>query len=197
MKGRTHNTTGAGGGGHVMLPWPHPACLSDEQLLAACTVGRGRAGGPGGQNRNKVETLVMIKHEPTGIEAHAGERRSQIENKQVAVRRLRLLLATQHRCAPPSARGRTLDELLAPSGSDLWRSRRSGTRIVCNPEHHDFAPLLAEALDIIADSDWDAAKAARRLEISTSQLVRFVQDHPPAMQVWNAERVKHGMRLLK
>ncbi|MBL8758453.1 MAG: peptide chain release factor-like protein, partial [Phycisphaerae bacterium] len=69
-------------------PWPHPACLADKDILKQCRIGRGRAGGPGGQNRNKVETLVIITHLPSGLEAHAGERRSQGENKTVALRRL-------------------------------------------------------------------------------------------------------------
>ena len=72
---------------------PHPATLDAEALLAECEVGRGRSGGPGGQHRNKVETLVLLTHRPTGIEAHAGERRSVRDNTRVAVFRLRLALA--------------------------------------------------------------------------------------------------------
>ena len=68
----------------------HPAALEVDALLAECEVGRGRSGGPGGQNRNKVETLVIITHLPTGITVHAGERRSQSQNKSVAVMRLRM-----------------------------------------------------------------------------------------------------------
>lgn len=170
-------------------PWPHPACLDDDALLAQCRVRRGRSGGPGGQHRNKVETEITLTHEPTGLLAQAGERRSQLENKQMALRRLRLVLATAHRCPPPAPpRRRSLDDILAPSGSPLWRSRRRGATIPCNPDHHDFPALLAEALDTVAACDWEAPAAAEKLEISTSQLIKLVKDHPPAFQAWNQAR---------
>lgn len=187
---------------HEPTPWPHPACLADEDLLKQCRIGRGRAGGPGGQNRNKVETLVIITHLPTNLEAHAGERRSQGENKAVALRRLRLLLATRVRVDPPPP-PRDLDALLAPGGacSALWRSRRrtvGGTgRIACNPEHRDFPSLLAEALDVIAASAWEPAPAARRLDVTTSQLIGLVRDHPPALLAWNAARAQRGLHAIK
>jgi protein subunit release factor B len=51
-----------------------------------------RASGPGGQHRNRRETGVRLTHKPSGIVVLATERRSQSENRRVALERLVALL---------------------------------------------------------------------------------------------------------
>ncbi len=162
----------------------HPAALPDEELSKSCALTRGRGSGPGGQHRNKVQTLVQLVHTPTGIAAHAGERRSAEVNRKVAIRRLRLALATEHRVPVPEGEIR----------SDLWRSRVRNSKIALSTQHEDFPAMLAEAMDVLAASGWDPKRAGLRLACTPSQLIKLIAEHPPAMVTLNARRAERGDR---
>ena len=65
--------------------------------LSDCEVTTMHCGGKGGQHVNKVETGVRICHKPTSIVVTCTEERSQVQNKQRAIKKLQSILASQQR----------------------------------------------------------------------------------------------------
>ena len=165
----------------------HPSQLPESLLLEQCLVRRTRHTGPGGQHRNKVETAIEIVHTPTGITTFAAERRSQEANRQVAVFRMRLLLAIRLRAV----------EAAEVIPSQLWTSRCRNQRISCNETHEDYPTLLAEALDAVDAKEYDVRRAAAALGCSTTQLIRFIAKNSEAWTSVNAERVSRGLNRLQ
>lgn len=59
--------------------------MKEEDLHITYT----RGSGPGGQHKNKVETCVVITHEPTGLQERCQDTRSKSRNLKIAKERLR------------------------------------------------------------------------------------------------------------
>jgi protein subunit release factor B len=77
-----------------------------ESLERDCDMEFFIATGPGGQNRNKVETGVRLTHRPTGIVVTATERRSQHANREAAFARMAERLEEMQREVKPRAPSR-------------------------------------------------------------------------------------------
>lgn len=168
--------------------YSHPAALDPQTLLKDCEVAFGRHRGPGGQNRNKVETAVTITHRPTGIDGFASERRKQYENRLNALKRLRLHLAVRVRITVHPARHKP---------SELWERRRAGEKMSVSPENKDYPGLLAEALDVIVARRFDVAGAAGVLGVTMSQLAKLVRHDKQAFALVNEGRRDRGLPELK
>jgi len=158
----------------------HPAQIPIGQLLEDCEIKRTRGSGPGGQHRNKVETAIVVEHLPSGLRGEASERRSQPQNRKMAIHRLRIKLAL-------SVRHPSLDAC-----SPLWLKRAQGGRISVSSQHEDFPALLAEALDVISGQGFAIPPAAEKLGVSASQLIKFLKVDSNGLLLVNQERKQRG-----
>jgi len=161
----------------------HPASLCDEDLERECEIQFLRRGGPGGQHRNKTESAVVFIHKLTLVSAEANERRSQAENRRLALFRLRLGLALNVRTS------------LAVGGnpSQLWLSRCHNRRIRVADDHGDFPTLLAELLDCCTENRMELLPTATYFGISSSQVVRMLKQYFPAWHLFNQKRAEFGL----
>jgi peptide chain release factor len=82
--------------GHKRKNWfvdvsiiPEPEEISEKLTSDTVRIEKFHSGGPGGQNVNKVETGVRVRHIPTGIMVENTETRSQQDNRQNALRILK------------------------------------------------------------------------------------------------------------
>ena len=169
--------------------------LDDEALLAQCRLETFRSSGPGGQHRNKVSSGVRLHHEPTRVTAEATERRSQHENRRVALRRLRMHIACRIR--------RPVDPESKPPGvvaECLSKPRGSGpdatARLTVGRKDRRFWAIAAYALDVLDDCNGKLRDAAARIGITTGNLSGLLTGDRHVLTACQAIRRQYGLKPL-
>lgn len=110
--------------------WAALAALPDEALLRDSEMQAFHAHGPGGQGVNTADSAVHLTHVPTGVAATSRERRSQLQNREACLRKLRAefgrrAVRPKHRRATkPSKRARERGLESKRRRSELKGSRR-------------------------------------------------------------------------
>jgi hypothetical protein len=167
--------------------------LTDSQLLAQCEVDTYRASGPGGQKRNKTSSAVRLRHPPSGLIVIAEESRSQHENRERALRRMRQALYLKvrdplpHEAVTIEALGQRAEFREARDGEGRLHLARKDPR---------FWPVVGIVLDVLEAFESRVSDAASALGFSTANLIGFLQVDPKVWEQANILRRRFGQKPL-
>ncbi|WP_442509720.1 peptide chain release factor family protein [Novipirellula sp. SH528] len=163
---------------------PHPSLLALEKLLDDCELRTQRRSGPGGQHRNKTSSGAFLLHRPTGVVAEATERRSQAQNRDVALERLRYTLAVE-------VRTKSVFDEPATEIEAEFRERFRGNIKRMNEHNVDKPAVLALLLNDLHASGGQPSLVAKLWKCSTSAIVTLLQSVPTAFALVNRIRNHH------
>lgn len=164
---------------------PHFCVLGIDTLLQQCDLRTQRRSGPGGQHRNKTSSGVFLTHRPTDCVGEATERRSQAQNREVALDRLRFTLAIEIRTPSP------LDRDHGDPDESAIRLRYHGHSLRLNDANEDKPAVLSLVLNDLWAAGGQPSLVADLWGVSTSRIVGLVRSVPAALTWVNRVRAHH------
>jgi len=169
--------------------------LTDEQLLAQCEIDTYRASGPGGQKRNKTSSAVRVRHPPSGLIVIAEESRSQHENRERGLKRLRRALYLQLREPVPEEQ-RSPEALAARS--DYGPARGGDGRLLhLSSKDARYWPAVGVVLDVLLCCEGRLSDAAALLGTTTANLGDFLRSDDKVWEQANLMRIQFGHKPLR
>ncbi len=160
------------------------AC-DDGRLLQQCRVDTYIASGPGGQHRNRTYSAVRLMHLATGVTVTGEERRSQHQNKQKAIGRLRMALALQVRNTEFHLE-ENVQTVFAAAGP-----------VRVNSKNELYPQVCAAVLDALYAAKGSLSAAAGFLNVSTGQLVKLISRDGDVLTAANRLREYFGLKPVK
>ncbi|GAA4284035.1 peptide chain release factor 1 [Brevibacterium daeguense] len=129
-----------------------------------------RSSGPGGQSVNTTDSAVRITHLPTGIVASCQNEKSQLQNREAAMRMLRArLLAAQAEQAAAEANDLRRSQVRTVDRSERIRTYNYPENRIADHrtgfKSHNLDQVLDGALDDVIESCRAADRAQRLAEI--------------------------------
>ena len=151
--------------------------LDDNALLNECRVDSFRGTGHGGQKRNVTNSAVRVTHVESGVSATCDDTRSQIKNRQLALKELRRKLAIETRVSS------------LPSNWSI--------EPVPGKKTADYAVWIRRVLDTLHIADYAVGAAAAAAGVSTGRFIRLLFSDSALWREVNRQREMRGMRRLK
>lgn len=168
---------------------PHPSVWVVDDFLNHCDFRMQSRSGPGGQHRNRTASGCFVTFRPAEITAEATEQRNQHRNRELAIRRLRFILAVSLRT--PSSLAPTVD---APADEleQAVRTQFHGTQLKLAEDNVLKPAVLALLLNDLHVAGGQPSLVAPLWKVSTSRIAALLRTHSPAWTLVNRIRAHHG-----
>ncbi len=149
---------------------------NEKEFIKQCRCDFFISTGRGGQKRNKTASATRITHTPSGLSGVADDRRSQAENRVIALRRLKFKIALN----------------IHIECKETW----SGPYKV-NPRNAIYPLFIAKIFDCLHQCNYSVKEAGILFGVSTAKFVKILAKSNNIWQEVNSRRIERNLKQLK